>query len=82
MNRRMPGLPVHDQLLEFTQTHVHHRLDGHGPTPGDGEGQGSLVSCSPWGCNESDTTEHAHHHHHNSVYHMLSTQALIRLWWL
>ena len=27
----------------------HHRLDGHGfeQTPGDGEGQGSLVSCSP-----------------------------------
>ena len=23
MNRRTPGLPVHHQLLEFTQTHVH-----------------------------------------------------------
>ena len=23
MNRTMPGLPVHHQLLEFTQTHVH-----------------------------------------------------------
>ena len=23
MNRSMPGLPVHHQLLEFTQTHVH-----------------------------------------------------------
>ena len=23
MNRRMPGLPVHHQLLEFTQTHIH-----------------------------------------------------------
>ena len=23
MNRSMPGLPVHNQLLEFTQTHVH-----------------------------------------------------------
>ena len=23
MNRSMPGLPVHPQLLEFTQTHVH-----------------------------------------------------------
>ena len=23
MNRSMPGLPVHYQLLEFTQTHVH-----------------------------------------------------------
>ena len=24
---------------------------------GDGEGQGSLACCSPWGCKESDTTE-------------------------
>ena len=24
---------------------------------GDGEGQGSLVCCSPWGCQESDLTE-------------------------
>ena len=23
MNPSMPGLPVHHQLLEFTQTHVH-----------------------------------------------------------
>ena len=23
MNRSMPGLPVHHQLSEFTQTHVH-----------------------------------------------------------
>ena len=27
-------------------------------TPGDGEGQGSLVSCSPWGLKYSDMTEH------------------------
>ena len=26
MNRSMPGLPVHHQLLEFTQTHVHRVL--------------------------------------------------------
>ena len=34
-------------------------LDGHEfeQTPGDGEGQGSLVCCSPWGHKESDTTE-------------------------
>ena len=37
----------------------HHRLDGHqfGPTLGDGEGQGGLVCCGPWGLKESDTTE-------------------------
>ena len=28
-----------------------------GQIPGDGEGQGSLVYCSPWGHKESDTTE-------------------------
>ena len=26
-------------------------------TPGDGEGQGSKASCSPWGHKELDTTE-------------------------
>ena len=37
----------------------HHRFNGCelGQTPGDGEGQGGLVCCSPWGCKESDTTE-------------------------
>ena len=25
-------------------------------TPGDSEGQGSLVCCSPWGCKELDKT--------------------------
>ena len=37
----------------------HHRLDGHEleQTLGDGEGQGSLACCSPWGCKEWDTTE-------------------------
>ena len=37
----------------------HHQLNGHefDQTPGDGVGKGSLVSCSPWGRKESDTTE-------------------------
>ena len=37
----------------------HHWLKGHKfeLAPGDGEGQGSLECCSPWGCEESDTTE-------------------------
>ena len=26
-------------------------------SPGDGDGQGSLVCCSPWGRKEPDTTE-------------------------
>ena len=37
----------------------HHQLDGQEfeQTPGDGEGQGSLMCCRPWGCKESDTTD-------------------------
>ena len=37
----------------------HHQLNGgeSQQAPGDGEGQGSLVCCSPWGHKESDTTE-------------------------
>ena len=37
----------------------HHRFNGHESeqAPGDGEGQGSLVGCSPWGRKESDITE-------------------------
>ena len=37
----------------------HHRLNGHKfeQAPGDGEGQGSLACCSPWGHKESDSTE-------------------------
>ena len=36
-----------------------YRLNGHEfkQTPGDGEGQGGLACCSPWGRKESDTTE-------------------------
>ena len=37
----------------------HHQLNGHEfeQTLGDGEGQGSLACCSPWGRKESDMTE-------------------------
>ena len=37
----------------------HHGLSGHEfeQTPGDGEGQGSLTCCSPWGHKESDMTQ-------------------------
>ena len=37
----------------------HHRLDGPEieQAPGVGDGQGSLVYCSPWCHKESDTTE-------------------------
>ena len=37
----------------------YHQLNGYEfeQALGDGEGQGSLGCCSPWGCKESDTTE-------------------------
>ena len=37
----------------------HHQLNGHEfeEAPGDGERQGCLACCSPWGHKESDTTE-------------------------
>ena len=40
MNRSTPGLPVHHQLPEFTQTHVHHVGDAIQPSH-------SLLSPSP-----------------------------------
>ena len=103
MNRSTPGLPVHHQLPEFTQTHVHrvgdaiqssHPLSSSFPPapspsqhqglsamadkqnltiellqtwhttpvllPGKSHGQRRLVGCSPWGCEELDTTERLH----------------------
>ena len=37
----------------------HHQLNGHEfeKAPGVGDGQGSLVYCSPRGCKESEMTE-------------------------
>ena len=43
----------------------HHGLNGHEfeQAPGVGDGQGSLVFCSPRGHNELDTTEELKNHH-------------------
>ena len=51
------------RLNEFTLLMAmagwHHQLDGHEfeHAPGVGDGQGSLLCCSPWGHKESDMTE-------------------------
>jgi len=44
----------------------HRRLNGHEfeQTPGDSEGQGSLVCCSPWGHKESDMTKQLNNTNH------------------
>ena len=43
---------------EYEMVGWHHRLNGHEfeQAPGVGDGQGSLVCCSPWGHKESDMT--------------------------
>ena len=46
-------------MTEYEMVGWHHQFHGHEfeQTLGGGEGQGSLVSCGPWGHKESDTTE-------------------------
>ena len=46
----------------------YHRLNGHEfeQTLGDGEGQGSLTYCSPWGRKESDMTEWLNNNNNNN----------------
>ena len=46
-------------MTEDNMVGWHHRLNGHESEQalGDGEGQGGLECCSPWGCKESDMTE-------------------------
>ena len=46
-------------MTEDEMVGCHHRLNGHKfeQALGVGDGQGSLVCCSPWGCKESDMTE-------------------------
>ena len=45
-------------MTEVEMVEWHHLLNGHEfeKTPGDREGQGSLVCCSPWGDKVSDMT--------------------------
>ena len=46
-------------MTEDEMIRWHHWFNGHEfeKVPGDGEGQGSLACCSPWGHKESDMTE-------------------------
>ena len=45
-------------MTENEMAEWHHQLNGHEfqQALGDGEGQGRLACCSPWGCKESDMT--------------------------
>ena len=42
-----------DEIVGWNHRHNGHEFE---QTPGDGEGQESLVCCSPWGNKELDTT--------------------------
>ena len=54
-------------MIEDEVVGWHHRLDGYEfeQAPGDGEGQGSLVCCSPRDHKESDTTERLNNNNNN-----------------
>ena len=62
-----------DEMVEW-----HHRLNGHEfeKTSGDGEGQGSLVCCSPWSHKESDRTEQLNNDRRGEVVTCLATWTL------
>ena len=55
-------------MTEVETAGWHHQLNGHEleQTPGNSEGQGSLVCCSPWGCKELDMTEQLNNSAHRS----------------
>ena len=46
-------------MIEDEMVGWHHQLNGQESeeTRGVGDGQGSPVGCSPWGCKELDTTK-------------------------
>ena len=53
-------------VLELSSRFILHRRRRWHPTPvllpGKSHGQRSLLGCSPWGCEKSDTTEQLHFH--------------------
>ena len=51
---KIEGRRIEDEMVGW-----HHQLNEHEfeQAPGDGEGEGSLVCCSPWDHKESDKTE-------------------------
>ena len=56
--------------IKYEMVWWHHWLNGYEfeQTPGDSEGQGSLVYYSPWGCKESDTNEQLNNSTHTHTY--------------
>ena len=56
---QMLGKSEEEEIREDEMIGCHHQLKGYEfeQTPRDGEGQGSLACCHPWGHKESDMTE-------------------------
>ena len=52
----------------------YHQLNGHEfeQALGDGEGQGHLACCSPWGCKKSDTTERLNNSDNDTTIHLFN----------
>ena len=49
--------------------------------PGKSHGWRGLVGCSPWGCEESDTTERLHFHFHfHALEKKLATHSSVLAW--
>ena len=65
------------EVIEDEMVGWHHWLNGleFEQALGDGEGQGSLACCSPWGCKASDMTEELN----NNKYLWQDATALIRI---
>ena len=62
--KRKKGM-AENEIVEW-----HHWLKEHEfkQAPGDGEGQGSLACCRPWGHKESDTTKQLNNNNNNTIY--------------
>ena len=68
-------------MKEGKMVGCHHKLNGleFEQTPGDNEGQGSLVWCSPWGHKVSNTTELLKNNNNKAIY-KLKSQWKFALW--
>ena len=56
-------------MTEDEMVRWHHQLNGRESeqTPGDSEGQGSLVCCSLWSCKELDTSQQLNDNDNNKT---------------
>ena len=72
-------------FFRFTDSSLTRRRRRWHPTPvllpGKPHGQRSLVGCSPWGCEESDTTEQLHFHFHfHALEKEMATHSSVLAW--